>query len=106
MTRYEQTVNVQYELLAYLFLREIGAILTSRDTYQEAQDALTDYLAEVRLYARRSDLSTKERFPNKGILTRLIEPHTLNDSFRGWLRKQGIDPDRLQADTQSVRNRK
>ena len=98
MTRRPQTLNAQYELLAYLFMKEIGAIIASRETYAEANDALTEYLAEVRLYARRGDLTTQERFPNKAVLTRLVEPHTIYDTFRAWLRKQGIDPDRLGSD--------
>ena len=105
MTRNTQTANVQSELLAYLFLREIGAIIASGETYAEAHEALTEYLAEIRLYAHRSDLTTGERFPNKGVLTRLVAPHTLYDSFRGWLRKQGINPDELGSD-RSARSRK
>jgi hypothetical protein len=87
--------RAEHELLAYLFLREIGSIIASRNTYTEVQDALADYLAEVRLYGKRTDFKTMTRFPDKNILSLLMQPQTLEDSFRAWLRKQGINPDQL-----------
>jgi hypothetical protein len=56
--------------------------VVSRNTYADAQDALAEYLAEVRLYGKRTDLKTTTRFPDKNILSLLLQPHTLGASLR------------------------
>jgi hypothetical protein len=56
------------ERLAYLFLKEVGSIIASGKTYSKTHDALIEYLAEVRLYGKRSDFHTATRFPDKNVI--------------------------------------